>query len=102
MAGGYVQGQLSLFDHPHAGDLDLFTRYDVVSLGTEGVSGRAHQGAIRAGVNYNLPYTNKLVNLHVEYAHNSVRGPSSIVTADRAPDEFRVELRASLQRYRRH
>ena len=101
VAGAYVQGQYSLFDHPHGGDLDLFARYDVVSLGIAGVSGRAHQAAIRTGVNYNLPYTNKLVNLHVEYAHNSIRGPSSLVT-DRPPDEFRVELRASLQRYIRH
>ena len=102
VGGGYIEGQFSLFDHPHTGDLDLFARYDVVSLEIEAVSGRAHQAAIRTGVNYNLPYTNKLVNLHVEYAHNAVQGPDSIVTDDRAPDEFRVELRASLQRYLRH
>lgn len=102
VAGGYVQGQFSLFDLPDAGDLDLFARYDVVSLGIDEVRGRAHQSAVRTGVNYNIPYTNKLVNLHVEYAHNSIRGPALIVTDSRAPDEFRLELRASLQRYLRH
>lgn len=102
VGGGYLQGQLSLFDHPHMGDLDLFARYDVVSLGIDGISGRAHQEALRTGVNYNLPYTGKLANLHVEYAHNAVHGPSAIVMDSRPPNEFRVELRASLQRYLRH
>ena len=102
VGGGYVQAQFSLFDDPHAGDLDLFVRYDLVSLGLAGVEGRARQAAVRAGVNYNLPYTNKLVNLHVEYAHNSISGPASIVTDRRPGDEFRVELRANLQRYLRH
>lgn len=102
VAGGYVQGQFSLFDRPRAGDLDLFARYDVVSLGIAGINGRAHQSAIRTGLNYNLPYTNKLVNLHVEYALNKVDGPPAIVSDNRPPDEFRIELRASLQRYLRH
>lgn len=102
VAGGYVQGQVSLFDRPRAGDLDLFARYDVVSLGMDGMGGRARQSAVRAGINYNLPHTHKLVNLHVEYAHNSVAGPSAIVSDNRPPDEFRLELRASLQRYLRH
>ena len=33
--GGYVMGQVSLFDAPGTGDLDLFARYDVVSLGAD-------------------------------------------------------------------
>ena len=102
VAGGYVQGQFSVFDARRRGDLDLFARYDFVSLGISSVEGRARQSAIRTGVNYNLPYTNKLVNLHLEYAHNVVAGPAAIVTDRKPPDEFRVELRVSLQRYLRH
>lgn len=102
MSGGYTMVQFSLFDAPHTGDLDLFARYDVVSLGTDSIAGRAKQTALRAGVNYNLPYTSKLASLHIEYAHNTLSGPAEIVT-DRSPaDEFRVVLRASLQRYTRH
>ena len=102
VGGGYVQGQFSLFDAPGIGDFDLFVRYDLVSLGIDSVDGRATQQALRAGVNYNLPRTNKLVNLHFEYAHNTVSGPDAIVRNRRPADEFRVVLRASLQRYARH
>ena len=102
VGGGYVMVQFSLFDAPHTGDLDLFARYDVVSLGIASINGRAMQQAVRLGVNYNLPYTNKLASLHLEYAHNTISGPAAIVT-DRSPgDEFRVVLRVSLQRYIRH
>ncbi|MES2326235.1 MAG: PepSY domain-containing protein [Pseudomonadota bacterium] len=100
--GGYGMAQFSLFDSRQTGDLDLFLRYDLVSLGQERIAGRARQRALRVGFNYNLPYANKLVSLHVEYAHNSLRGPTAIVTDSNPPDEFRVELRASLQRYLRH
>ena len=102
VGGGYVQGQFSLFDGPATGDLDLFVRYDLVSLGIDRVSGRATQQALRAGVNYNLPRTDKLMNLHVEYAHNMVAGPDAIVNDRHRADEFRIVLRASLQRYARH
>ena len=101
-AGGYAMLQWSAFDAPEAGDLDLFLRYDLVRLGQDAIAGRATQQAIRTGANYNLPYTGKLANLHLEYAHNSVSGPAAIVTGDRLTDEFRVELRISLQRYLRH
>ena len=102
VGGGYAMIQFSLFDAPHTGDLDLFARYDVVSLGIASVAGRATQTALRAGVNYNLPYTNKLASLHFEYAHNTLSGPAVIVT-DRSPgDEVRVVMRVSLQRYARH
>ena len=94
--------QYSLFDTPRTGDLDLFVRYDAVSVGQEAIKGRAYQAALRTGVNYNLPHTNKLMNLHFEYAHNSISGPSAFVSERHAPDEFRMMLRASLQRYTRH
>ncbi len=100
--GGYVMGQVSLFDGPKAGDLDLFLRYDFVSLGQDAIAGRAHQQAIRTGFNYNLPYTSKLASLHVEYAHNSVSGPAAIITQANPGDEVRIGLRVSLQRYVRH
>ena len=100
--GGYVMGQVSLFDAPKAGDLDLFLRYDFVSLGQDMISERAHQQAIRTGLNYNLPFTRKLASVHVEYAHNSINGPTGIVTQNNPSDEVRIGLRVSLQRYTRH
>ncbi len=100
--GGYVMGQFSLFDTRKAGDLDLFLRYDFVSLGRDAITGRARQSAIRTGFNYNLPFTGKLASVHVEYAHNSVSGPAAIITQTNPADEFRIGLRISLQRYTRH
>ncbi len=94
--------QASLFDRQHVGDLDLFLRYDLVSLGAEAIQGRATQHALRTGFNYNLPYTNKLTSLHVEYALSTVAGPSAIVTGTRTANEFRLGLRVSLQQYVRH
>ena len=100
--GGYVMGQVSLFETHRAGDLDLFLRYDFVGLGQDTITGRARQSAVRAGFNYNLPFTGKLASLHLEYAHNTVSGPAAIVTAPSPGDEFRVGVRVSLQRYQRH
>ena len=100
--GGYVMGQVSLFDAPKSGDLDLFLRYDFVSLGQDTIAERARQSAVRTGFNYNLPFTGKLASLHVEYAHNSVNGPAAIITQNNPGVEFRIGLRISLQRYSRH
>ena len=100
--GGYAMAQIALFDTPKAGDLDLFLRYDFVSLGQDSVAGRARQQAIRAGFNYNLPLSRKLASVHFEYARNTVSGPASIITQSRPSDEFRIGLRVSLQRYARH
>ncbi len=100
--GGYVMGQVSIFDRRDAGDLDLFLRYDFVSLGQDVITGRARQSAVRTGFNYNLPYTGRLVSLHLEYAHNSVSGPAAIITQANPGDEVRIGLRISLQRYNRH
>ena len=100
--GGYVMGQVSLFDAPKSGDLDLFLRYDFVSLGQDLIAGRADQRAVRTGFNYNLPFTGKFASLHLEYAHNTVSGPAAIITAPTPGDEFRIEVRISLQRYQRH
>ena len=102
VAGGYGMVQWSAFDTAAAGDLDLFVRYDLVSLGQDVISGRAIQRAWRTGFNYNLPHTNKLVSLHLEQAHNTISGPAAIVTGGRNVDEFRVGLRVSFQRYVRH
>ena len=100
--GGYVMGQILLFDRRETGDLDLFLRYDFVSLGQDAIAGRARQNAVRTGFNYNLPLTGKLASLHVEYARNSVSGPATIVTQANPADEFRIGLRVNLQRYTRH
>lgn len=100
--GGYAMTQLSLFDTRKAGDLDLFLRYDFVSLGQDAIIGRARQQAIRTGFNYNLPFTGKLVSVHFEYAHNNLDGPAAIITQADSGDEVRIGLRVSLQRYSRH
>lgn len=100
--GGYVMGQVSLFDAPGTGDLDLFARYDVVSLGADQIERRATQRAIRIGFNYNLPYANKLASLHLEYGQSTVAGPDAIVTDRRSADEVRLGIRVSLQQYVRH
>lgn len=100
--GGYAMGQVSLFDTPKAGDLDLFLRYDFVSLGQNTIPERARQSAIRTGFNYNLPITGKLASMHVEYARNNVSGPIAIITQTNPGDEFRIGVRVSLQRYTRH
>ena len=102
VAGGYGMVQWSAFDTPAAGDLDLFVRYDLVSLGQDTISGRATQRAWRTGVNYNLPHTSKLVSLHLEQAHNTLCGPAAMVAGARSIDEFRMGVRVSLQRYVRH
>ena len=100
--GGYLMGQVSLFDAPKSGDLDLFLRYDFVSLGQDAIAGHARQTAIRTGFNYNLPYTGRLASVHLEYAHNSVSGPAAIITRASPGDEVRIGFRVSLQRYNRH
>ncbi|ODU34705.1 MAG: hypothetical protein ABS88_01975 [Sphingopyxis sp. SCN 67-31] len=100
--GGYIMGQVSLFDARSAGDFDLFLRYDFVSLGQDAIPERARQSAVRTGFNYNLPFTDRLASLHFEYAHNSVSGPAAIVTQTDPADEFRIGMRISLQRYTRH
>ena len=100
--GGYVMGQVSLFDAPRTGDLDLFVRYDVVSLGADQLTRRATQQAFRTGLNYNLPYANKLASLHVEYGHSMIAGPDAIVTHHRSVNEVRLGIRVSLQQHVRH
>ena len=103
VGGGYAMIQYSLFDKKEHGDLDLFARYDFVDLKTSGINSNVFQQAMRAGFNYNLPYIEKRVNFRIEYAHNTVRGPADIITvASRSSDEFRAELRFSLQPYIRH
>jgi len=100
--GGYAMTQISLFDTRRSGDLDLFLRFDFVSLQQDGVAGRVQQQALRTGLNYNLPFAGKLASLHVEYAHNRIEGPAAIVINSHPGDEFRIGLRVSLQRYVRH
>ena len=100
--GGYAMAQFSLFDTRKTGDLDLFLRYDYVSLGQDAIAGRVRQSAVRTGFNYNLPYTGKLANFHLEYAHNSVSGAAAIITQAGPGDEVRIGLRISLRRYVRH
>jgi hypothetical protein len=102
IVGSSTLFQFSVFDAPWAGDLDPFVRYDVVSLGESKVHGRAIQQALRTGANYNLPFTQKLLNFHAEYGFNSIDGPAAIVPVAGDSGEFRLELRANLTRYLRH
>ena len=57
---------------------------------------------LRTGFNFNLPRANKLVSLHLEYAHNRIDGSAAIVTQPKPADDFRIGLRIRLQRYARH
>ena len=100
--GGYAMTQVSVFDTPKAGDLDVFARYDFVSLGSDAIARRATQQAVRTGFNYNLPYAAKLASLHLEYGRTWVDGPAEILTSNRTANELRIGLRVSLQRYVRH
>ncbi len=100
-AGGYTMLQHALIPGAASGDLDVFARYDIVRIGGNAF-GHATQQAWRVGLNYNLPGTRRLANLHLEYARNRVSGPSNIVTDNRPGHEIRAVLRVSLQRYMRH
>ena len=101
IGGGYAMLQHQVFSAERYGDLDLFARYDFVSFRTAGVSGAAFQQAARLGANYNLPYSQRRLNFHLEYAHNRATGPVELAQF-RGSDEFILELRFSLQPYIRH
>jgi hypothetical protein len=95
-AGGYLQGQYSIFDSEVFGELVPFVRYDLVHVS---VDEHATQQAVRAGINFNLPFTRKHVNLHVEYARNTLSGSNRIVTGERDFNEFAIMLRVSTTPY---
>ena len=100
VAGGYGQLQFQVFDKKMFGDLVPFIRYDLVNLSNPTAS--ATEQAIKAGVNYNLPFTNKLANFHLEYAHHILNGsPAILTTTDKHFDEFRFEIRINATRYLR-
>jgi hypothetical protein len=76
-----------------------FVRYDLVHVAADGV---ATQQAVRAGINFNLPFTRKHINLHFEYAKNMLTGSNGILTSgERDSDEFAVMLRVSTPPYTR-
>ncbi len=100
VAGGYGQLQFQVFEKKQFGDLVPFVRYDLVNLSNPTAS--ATEQAIKLGINYNLPFTNKLVNFHIEYAHHLLHGsPTILTTTDKQFDEFRLELRINATRYLR-
>ncbi len=100
VAGGYGQLQFQIFDKKQFGDLVPFVRYDLVKLSNPTAS--ATEQAIKLGINYNLPFTNKLVNFHLEYVHHLLNGsPTILTTTDKQFDEFRLELRVNATRYLR-
>jgi len=101
VGGAFAMLSHQVFSAERYGELDLFGRYDFVSVSTAAVSGAAFQQATRLGANYNLPYAQRRVNFHTEYAHNRATGPADIVQS-RGSDEFILELRFSLQPYIRH
>ncbi len=101
VAGGYAQLQYQLFDDNKAGDVVPFVRYEVVNLSNASHQ-KANEQAIKLGLNYNLPFTHKLVNFHVEYAHHLVDGSTYILSLpNKNFDEFRLELRVNATRYLR-
>ncbi len=101
VGGAYAMLSHQVFSAERYGELDLFGRYDFVSVSTAAVGAAAFQQATRLGVNYNLPYAQRRVNFHTEYAHNRATGPAELVQS-RSSDELILELRFSLQPYIRH
>ena len=100
VAGGYGQLQFQVFDKKQFGDLVPFVRYDLVILSNPIAS--ATEQAVKLGINYNLPFTNKLVNFHLEYAHHLLSGsPRFFTITGKQFDEFRLELRINATRYLR-
>ncbi len=100
VAGGYAQLQFQVFDKKNLGDLVPFVRYDLVNLSNPRAS--ASEQAIKLGINYNLPFTNKQVNFHLEYVHHLLNGsPTILITTNKKFDEFRLELRVNATKYLR-
>ena len=100
VVGGYGQLQFQVFDKKQFGELVPFMRYDLVNLSNPTAS--ATEQAIRLGINYNLPFTNKLASFHLEYAHHLLDGsPTILTTTDKKFNEFRLELRMNAARYLR-
>ncbi|WP_293893572.1 hypothetical protein [Flavobacterium sp.] len=100
VSGGYGQIQFQVFENTKMGDLVPFVRYDLVTLNNQ--IENATEQALRLGVNYNLPFTNKLINFHVEYAHHSLKGSqTTITTLQNQFDEFRFGIRVNATRYLR-
>ena len=98
--GGYGQLQFQVFDRKKLGDLVPFVRYDLVVLNNPNEN--ATEQAIKMGINYNLPYTNKLINFHIEYAHHLLNGSQTIIsTTQNKFDEFRFGIRVNATRYLR-
>ena len=102
LPGGYILAQYSVFDTRRWGDLDTFVRYDWVHLSTPAILGAITQLALRAGVNWNLPETHKLINFHLEYGRNSIGGPLSAVPLGYPQNELGLELRFNATQYIRH
>lgn len=102
VAGGYGLGQFSLFHTAKAGDFDPFVRYDWVHLSAYGLETPILQQAVRAGFNWNLPWSRELVNFHLEYAHNSISGPASSISPQTPSNELGLELRFNATRYIRY
>ncbi|TRX32212.1 hypothetical protein FNW52_17410 [Flavobacterium sp. ZT3R18] len=100
VTGGYGQLQFQVFDKKKLGDLVPFVRYDLVVLNN--ANEKATEQAIKMGINYNLPYTNKLINFHIEYAHHLLNGsPTILTTTQNKFDEFRFGIRVNATRYLR-
>lgn len=102
LPGGYFLAQYSVFDTRRWGNLDPFVRYDWVHLSAPALSNAITQQALRAGFNWTLPEAYKLIGFHLEYAHNSITGPSSLVPLGQAQNELGLELRFNVARYLRH
>lgn len=98
VTGGYGQIQFQVFDKKKEGDLVPFIRYDLVVL--KNPNEKTTEQAIKMGINYNLPTTNKLINFHIEYAHHLLNGCATILTTSQNKfDELRFSIRLNSTRY---
>lgn len=98
--GGYVQGIARVYTSKQLGDLALFVRPEVALLsGARG--GAARVVALRSGLDWNLPWTQKRANALLEGAWHGVAGPSALLQQSGPVWELGFMLRLSLTRHLR-
>lgn len=97
--GGYVQGMGQVYGSSKLGDLWVFLRPEVALLDT--ATAHATLVALRAGLDWNVPFTAQRANLLLEGAWHGVDGDAALVVDGAPGAEVRLMLRASITRHNR-
>lgn len=96
--GGYVQGIAQVYTSKQLGDLSVFVRPELAVLsGARAEAARVV--ALRSGLDWNLPWTQKRANALLEGAWHDVAGPSALLQQSGAAWELGFMLRLSLTRH---